>query len=336
MTEGYRAGGVGTRDLGTVAFFPVYPLPIRLVASVIGNVFVSGLLISNLSLLVAPGHLYALVRREFDDDAAAHAVLFLAAAPASVFLSAMYAESLFLALSIATFYYASRGRWPPAALLGATAAATRNAGVFLAVVIALEATYRQGVRLHPSHLAVSGLAARLRRGALASGSWRSLIAAFVSLGVFGYMAYLGATFGDPLAFIHAQATFGRDASGLGLLRLPKNALAELGIGPDLWSGQVNPSFVLDTLFAVVFALLVVLGMRTLRPGYTVYAALSLLAPLTSGATSAMMRYTLMLVPCFILLALWGRRPWVNRVILVISLPLMAYVAVTFSHGFPPV
>ena len=47
----------------------------------------------------------------------------------------------------------------------------------------------------------------------------------------------------------------------------------------------------------------------------------------------MTRYILMLVPCFVLLAHWGRRSWVDRLVLGIFLPLMAYFSVLFSHWY---
>jgi hypothetical protein len=47
----------------------------------------------------------------------------------------------------------------------------------------------------------------------------------------------------------------------------------------------------------------------------------------------MTRYVLMLVPCFILLATWGRRGWVDRLVLAIFLPLTANFAILFSHWY---
>ena len=57
------------------------------------------------------------------------AVLVTALAPMSFFLSAVYSESLYLALSVGLFYAARRGRFLTAGLLAALAAATRSAGV---------------------------------------------------------------------------------------------------------------------------------------------------------------------------------------------------------------
>jgi Gpi18-like mannosyltransferase len=138
-TRGYSLGDVGTGEIATVPFFPLYPLVLRTVAVFTGNVFVSGVVVANAALLVALIYLYRLARREFESETATRAVLYLAAAPGAIFFSAVYSESLFVALVAATFYYAGEGRWWRAAVLGALAASARNTGVLLAGVRAVPA-----------------------------------------------------------------------------------------------------------------------------------------------------------------------------------------------------
>jgi hypothetical protein len=74
----------------------------------------------------------------------------------------------------------------------------------------------------------------------------------------------------------------------------------------------------------------------MRPAYAVYVLPTYVVPLLSGhGALSMIRFVLMLVPCFVLLAWWGRRPWVDRLVLTVFLPMMAYLAVTFSHWYKP-
>jgi hypothetical protein len=63
--------------------------------------------------------------------------MLLAFSPMAFFFSAVYSESLFLALSVGCIYLARRGRWGLACGLGALAAASRNTGVLLVVPLAL-------------------------------------------------------------------------------------------------------------------------------------------------------------------------------------------------------
>jgi hypothetical protein len=83
-----------------------------------------------------------------------------------------------------------------------------------------------------------------------------------------------------------------------------------------------------------FAPLVIGVALKMRPAYAVFVLPTYLAPLLGGhGVLSMIRFVLMLVPCFVLLAWWGRRPWVDRLVLAVFLPMMAYLAVTFSHWY---
>ncbi len=67
------------------------------------------------------------------NDVARLAVLVTALAPMAFFFSAVYSESLYLALSVGLFWCARQGRWGWAGVLGALASATRSAGLVLIV-----------------------------------------------------------------------------------------------------------------------------------------------------------------------------------------------------------
>jgi Mannosyltransferase (PIG-V) len=325
----------------SAVFFPIYPLLVKALAVLIHNVSVAGVLLSNSAFSVALVYLYALARREFDDDTAARAVLYLAAAPAAVFFSALYAESLFVALVLATFYYARQRRWGWAALAGALGAATRNTGVFLAAVIALEGLYQYGVRFRPRGWQPAAVLGHVKQQLrLVPASWRSLLAAaFVPVGLLAYMAYLSRAVGDPLAFIHGQGAWERNNAVAHVTHVISAVSAQLGAGAHVLTGagQHTGVVLLNALVTLAFAPLVVAVGLKMRPAYAVFAALTFLVPLIAGhGVISMIRYVLMLVPCFILLAYYGRRTWVDRLTLVTFLPLMAYVSVTFSHNYQPV
>ena len=58
-------------------------------------------------------------------------MLLTAFAPMAFYFSAVYSESLYLALSVGLFWCARQGRWAAVGVLGALAGATRSAGVVL-------------------------------------------------------------------------------------------------------------------------------------------------------------------------------------------------------------
>lgn len=335
VEQGYSMGSVEPRVQGNAAFFPLYPLLVKLVAELTGNVFWAGVLISHVALLVALSYLYAFTRREFDDQTAARAVFYVAAAPTAIFFSAMYTESLYIALVCATFYYAREGRWTTAAISGALGAATRNTGILLAAVIALEGLHQQGLRFLPSGFGARRLWAWVgQQGRSIRRSWPALLAAaFVPIGLLAFMGYLTNQFGEPLGFITVQRTFGREVSTSGAANVIGRTIERLNIGGDVGVGQINVRTLLDVICTLGFALLALAVPFKLRAGHAVFAALTLLVPLASGTVSSMTRYVLMLIPCFIVLADWGRREWVDRVVVGIFLPLMAYFTVLFSHWY---
>ncbi|MCU0491231.1 MAG: hypothetical protein MUD01_06570 [Chloroflexaceae bacterium] len=346
ITSGYRLGDVSAGIQGNVAFFPLYPVVVGMASVLTGDVFVAGVLVSHLAFFVALCYIYGLTRREFGADAAGRAVFYIAAAPTAVFFSAMYTESLFVALVAATFYYARNGQWDRAALAGALAAATRNTGVILAAVIVLEGLHQQGFRFWPAGWRWAQLRQNGLPGAVAAGfahlkaqikwilpAWPSLVAGCtVPLGLLAYMGYLASRFGDPLAFINSQAAWGRNTSPTAITQLSGNALSSLAAG-NVWLGQFNGQVFLEMLtVAMVIPLVIGVALR-LRPAHLLFVGLTFFVPLSTGTTGSVNRYLLMLVPCFMLLGLWGQKPWVERLVLGISLPLMAYSAVLFSHWY---
>ncbi len=134
---GIADSGYGDADSPRTAFFPLYPLLARgageLGGGSRGAVLLAAYGVSLAALLAAMVLLYRLTALELGRRAAAPALLLLCVFPASLFLGAPYAESLFLLCSVGAFYAARTGHWAWAGLAGAAASATRSAGVLLLV-----------------------------------------------------------------------------------------------------------------------------------------------------------------------------------------------------------
>lgn len=128
---------LGYSDPASLPFFPLYPLLVRTLGYPVGSDPIAGVVISVLAFGVALRLLHKLTALELGARAADATMLIVAFAPLSFFFSAVYTESLFLALSVGSIYAARRGRWRLAAGLGGLAAATRVTGVLLAVPLAI-------------------------------------------------------------------------------------------------------------------------------------------------------------------------------------------------------
>src|SRR3954454_16564604 len=127
----------GYDDGPRAAFFPLYPLLVRVGGAVLGSPLVAAMLVSCVAFVVALAALHRLAAIEVGPDAARWAVLALALFPGALWFSAAYSESLFLAVSVGAVLAARTGHWTWAGALGAAAAATRSAGVVLLVPLAL-------------------------------------------------------------------------------------------------------------------------------------------------------------------------------------------------------
>lgn len=312
--EGYRYQGV---PLPSVAFFPLLPMLMRLGVVVTGDAVVAGILISNLSLLVAAMLLYRLVEAEFGQSTAGRSVWYLLIFPMAFFGSAIYTESLFLLCSIGAFYSARRRRWGWAGIFGLAAALTRLIGVILAPVLLVE-WWMQRRRTEPSRPPLLGLAA----------------AALVPLGTVAFMLYLQRTFDDPLAFVHATAAWDR------VPRPPLVLLAELlrapveGWGQALATGAFPLNDWIDLLSVAVFLLMGTALLAQSRWSEGLFVVLGALIPLYSGLLMSQRRYMWVLFPAFILLARWTeRRPWLDRVITLLFAAGLALSVALFANGY---
>jgi hypothetical protein len=320
----------------STAFFPLYPLLIKIVSTLTGNIWTSGLWISNIAFLIALFYLYAIAKLEFDEGTAGRAVFYIAAAPAAFFFSTVYTESIFFLFSAAAFYYSLKKKWGAAAIFGALSSATRLAGILVALFIFFEALWQQGIRFIPKPWSLP-TQLRLLNDDLHKfpKAWKGILASLVSTtGLTAYMVYLYQKFGDPLAFLHAEENWYKTISWDWPVRLVNFTVNMHKISGSIFSGGIGEiAYLMDTLFIIAFIPVVIIVFIKFRPSFGWFTVLSFIIPIVSGSPISMRRYVLSLLPSYLLLALWGKKTWVDHVIIGFSLPLQAYFLVLFSHWF---
>ncbi len=172
------------------AFFPLYSLLIRAFMLFTVYPLTAGLLISSMTTLVMLIVLYRLVKEDFNRDYALRTVLYLSIFPTAFFFLAAYNESLFLCLSLLSFYNMRHGHWWRAGLFGLLASLTRSAGVFLLVPF-----YYEYLCQHQFNLK------KIRSDVLSGG--------LIPTGVLFFGLYCAYRFQDFFAFSHAQASWYR-------------------------------------------------------------------------------------------------------------------------------
>lgn len=262
----------------TPAFFPLTPLAIRAVSLATGGrLVVAGVIVALAAGAGAFVLLHRLVERRAGRHVARYAVVALALFPTSLFLGAVYSESLYLLTAIGAFVLAERGRPGTASVVAGLAILTRAQGVALLPALAILAWPRGGPR------------AAVRAVAPAVG-----VAAV-------YPLVLWAWIGRPLAFLDGQDVWERHLSPAG----PFGGVVRAAADGDF----------LELGLAVVMVALALVAWRRLGAAYGTYALLALAIPMSFpsdrlGGLYSFPRLCLAAFPCFVAIALLARqRAW---------------------------
>lgn len=233
---------------GSFAFFPLFPLLIRVFSPVFaGEELGAALVVSNLACFLGLAFVYSMFDRLEGGLSAKTATVALAVFPTSFFLVAPYAEPLLVAFGSASLFLASRGRFGWAGVAGALAALSRPFGIFLTLPLL---AFGRG-KWRRSWKAVGGPAA----------------------GLAGWLAWVAIRTGEPLGPIQAQSLWQRE------LEFPPSTFAK-AVGAWLqWRGtEVGPYMLIDIAAAVIGVSVVILGLvRARQVGTTWPTALSLAA-----------------------------------------------------------
>jgi hypothetical protein len=293
-----------------VAFFPLYPNLIRVVHYLVplpgdAGWLLVGITVSNAALVGALIYLYQLVRLDYDRSTAARAVLYLCVFPTTLFLSAVYSESLFLALVVSAFYYARSGRWLVVGGISAAAALCRSPGVLLIASLAFEYLSQkefQWRRIRPDCLAL-----------------------FVApLAVAGYLTFLRWRFGGWNILSKTETNQGWDRH----LTMPWNTLIHSFPGINSFKG-FHGAF--EFFFTLALLGLAIFGCFRLRLSYSIYSAVSLVFIASWGELRSAPRFGLVIFPAIIALALLGQNRPFSRAYLVFSTILALVSMVIFSQ-----
>jgi hypothetical protein len=289
------------------AFFPIYPLLMKAVYFLLpgdrdATFFLAGCVVSNAALVVALYYLVLLVRIDFDHRTAARTVLYLLVCPSTLFLSAVYTESVFLATTVAAFYYARNNRWVLAGLLAGAATVTRSAGFLLAAPLLLEYLAQRRWQWREIRPNIAALA---------------IIPAAAVL----HMLYLKQRVGNMMAMSEAQAAWG---GAWGKLTPPWATAARLLRESMQFPELTNFGFVFAAIALIVFAAV------RLRATYSVYAVLCFCFVTSWGTFDSVPRYVLMIFPVFIALAILGRNRAFHQTYLLIASGLAAFLMIRFA------
>lgn len=296
-----RGGYAGIRE--RMAFFPLYPLLMHVVGFATRSQLVAGVLISLVAFIVGLVLLQRLVALDFDQEVARATVMLIAFCPMAFFFSAVYTESLFLALSVGAIYAARQERWALAGALGFLAALSRNGGIVLL-------------------LPTAWIFLQRHRGFRPSALWLLLIPA--GLGV--YLGYLGIEYGQALAPFNVEVEWYRHSTFplttvVHAAEQAWNGLRQLIHGPTppdyvqpYAQGVAGSAFqdIYLFLFLVAAGVAAIRMFRRLPLAYSLYAlallVLALADPVSLQPLASFPRYAMVAFPLFI----WAAQGLVRR------------------------
>ncbi|MCL2173013.1 MAG: glycosyltransferase family 39 protein [Candidatus Bathyarchaeota archaeon] len=294
-----------------IVFFPLYPILIRLCTIGLNYINYSALIVSNICSTIVCLYIYKLAKHEFNKNVAIKAVLFLSIFPTAYFFSAPYTESLFFALTIASFYYARQSKWKLAGTLGLFASLTRLAGLLLLPVLLVEYYHQKEWKPKKTDLNI----------------------AWIFLALAGFLTYLvidNQVTGDPFTFMSIEAThwFNRLDPIAGLTNA-YNCITSYSY-PDIITCGIAP-----IAFAVFGLLMISLIIwKRAPPSYITYMFLSWALAVSTSWWISVPRYIMAMFPMFILLgALTNNKKVATITIIIISGALLCYFTAIFAIGW---
>lgn len=287
----------------TQAFFPFYPIFIKLVSYLtFGNFLIAALLISNGAFLAGLLLFNKLVEKIYNKKIAFWSCLFLLAFPTSFYFGAVYTEGLFFLMIIGSFYLLERKKVFLASTVGAFASATRFVGIFLSLSLLSQKKYKS---LSPLLI--------------------------VPLGLIVFMIYLKIEFNNPLYFLTAQAIWGQERSTTEIVLLPQVFWRYIKIllttqGLPLFNAMFEFS---SMLFAII---LLIMATKKIKSSWLIFSWFAVLTPTLTGTLASMPRYVLVAFPIFIVLA-QIKSNFAKFLILTFFLILLIVTTILFTRGY---
>lgn len=323
----------------SIAFFPTYPMFIRGLGSVIGDYQVAGSVLTVVAAASSVVLFAGWTQRRLPRGAVFTAVALLLLYPYSFFLyGAVYADAVFLLTAVGAFVLLDRGDYWLAGLVGALATAGRPVGVAVAVglVVRMLEIRAQQVAGPQDDGTLSArrvpFAALLR--AVPTVRWRQVGVLVSGLGLLGWTTYLWIAFGNPLAFVAAEAAPGWD-QGSG----PKTWFKVAFVGTVLHGPHgVALALLAQAAFALIAVLLLPRVLRLFGWGYFAFSVVVIAIPIIG--TKDFMGTGRYLLAAFPIVAAGGDwlaanryRGWLRPLVLVLFAAGLVFAASLYARVY---
>ena len=320
LNEGYEVLPFENIHQHNWAFFPLWPMTWWCFSRIIHNQILAGIIAAHLFFLLGLINLYRIaIAIGLSRRLANNSILLLCFFPVSYFFSFPFTESLFLFLVTGFFYNCIKDRWIVAGLFGAMASATRPTGILLACIPLF-------------YLALSIIQRKEKIRSL-----RALITCSVltSTGLASFMVYLYTITGNAFAFKDIQAAWNRN-NDFFIITILKY-LKKIFMVVNGWDFRLFNlvSFILCVFLAIfIWKVSNKLSWQIWGKAFAFFIIISLIMPTNTGSLQAICRYTLVIFPVFIALAiLVDRRKKLYLPVTLGSAFLLGIMVMLYSFGF---
>ncbi|MDQ2084836.1 hypothetical protein RBH29_00100 [Herbivorax sp. ANBcel31] len=306
-----------------IAFYPLYPLLMRILTFVIKDSLLAGVIVSNTCIAFASYYLYKLVNLDFDDKTSFAAVKYMLIFPFSFYFGIVFTESLFIMLSIIFFYHLRKHNWALAGIFGFLSATTKNQGIILfapavvEIIISLELPNIRYIFSHKKRVFTNflkrfvwtlfipmGFGTYLCLNKVVTGSW------------FKFLEYQSENWNNELAFI------------VDTLKYHFRYL-------ETWDSQMYKITIWlpQLVFLFIIVVLMLYGLKKLRGSYLLYTYIYTIIIYSSTWLISGSRYVLCLFPLFILTALVSQKnKYVDFSLTFISIIFLGYYTLAYIQN----
>lgn len=300
-------------------FFPLFPLSIYLTTLPVGlnlpfspgQYLIANILVG-IYFLIALIIFYKLLKLDYSENISLWSIIFLLIFPTSFFFATIYSESLFLLLTLLTFYFARKKKWPISGIAGILLTATRLVGIAIWPAILYEYFKNE------------------KNKSLA----KLLSILLIPAGLIAYMIYNFQKWGNAFYFIQAQGNFANNRTIDSIIFFPQTVFRYVKIlflvRPNLYEWWVAFFELLFFVFALI--LFYIAWKKKIRLSYLIFGILCFLIPVSSGTFTGLPRYLMTIFPFYIALALIKNKLF-RIIYCAISLILLFIFFMFFSKGY---
>lgn len=306
------------------AFFPFYPMMIRLFAlplsllgmNAIATASLAGVIVSMLGTLAAMIALYEFARTELDESSGLRAAFYLLIFPSGFFLAEIYTEGLFVGLAFSSLLLLRRGHRGWAALVAVLATFTRAVGVTLAIPLFIswikDAEWLE-LDMEWKQIYYRGL------------PWRILLNGLIATApIIAFFLWRISYYG--LAFSLVEEEF----FGRGLLSLGYTFIAWKDGFMEIFGNNPNAAayYFVEWLGIIIGFAACIAGFKR-HPDLAIFGFLVVFLSFTSGPAQGMYRYVLAAPPVFLFLSRLGKNPIFDRIWTIASMLLMSMMCIMY-------